>query len=42
MDALFTIIGTGAVIVVFAALSVVFGTDTRDGFSERTMRPSYR
>ena len=42
MEALLTIVGTGAVVVVFAALSVLFGTDTRDGFSDRTMRPTWR
>ena len=42
MDVLLTIIGTGAVAVVFAALSVVFGTDTRDGFTDRTLRQTFR
>jgi hypothetical protein len=42
MEALFTIIGSGAVLVVFCALSVLFGTEGRDGFAERPFRPTYR
>ena len=42
MDALFTIIGTAVVLVVFAALSIAFGTDTRDGFTERCLHSAAR
>ncbi|HET7473500.1 MAG TPA: hypothetical protein VFJ71_10270 [Candidatus Limnocylindrales bacterium] len=42
MDALFTIVGTTALLIVFAALSVLFGTDTRDGFTDRPIRPTFR
>ena len=41
MEAVFTIIGTALVLVVFAALSIAFGTDTRDGFTERSLRPTH-
>ena len=39
MDALFTIAGLIAILIVFAALSVAIGTDTRDGFADRPARP---
>lgn len=34
MEAFFTIIGTGTLLVVFAILSVLFGAESRDGFAE--------
>jgi hypothetical protein len=42
MEAFFTIIGAGAALVIFSALSVLLGTDSRDGFTERAFRPTYR
>jgi len=42
MEAFFTIIGTGALLVVFAVLSVLFGAESRDGFTERDLGPTYR
>ena len=42
MEAFFTIIGSGAVFVVFAALSVLCGTEGRDGFTERSLRRTFR
>jgi hypothetical protein len=42
MDALLTIIGTAVVLALFAVLSVAFGADTRDGFTERLLRPTFR
>ena len=42
MEAFFTIIGSGAALVVFCALSVLLGTDSRDGFTDRPFRPTYR
>jgi hypothetical protein len=41
MEALFTIAGIIAVLVVFGALSVAIGVDSRDGFSERPARPTF-
>jgi hypothetical protein len=41
MDALFTITGLIAVLIVFAALSVAVGVDTRDGFADRPTRPVF-
>ena len=40
MDALFTIVGIVAVRVVFAALSVAIGVDSRDGFADPSPRPT--
>jgi hypothetical protein len=42
VDAFLTIVGTGAMLVVFALLSIVLGTDSRDDYTERTLHPSYR
>lgn len=42
MDTLITILGSGAVLILFSVLSVLFGTDTRDGFTERSLGPTYR
>ena len=42
MEAFVTIIGTGFVLIVFAVLSVLFGTDLRDGFTERDLGPTFR
>jgi hypothetical protein len=42
MEALLTLIGTGVLLAVFSALSVLFGTDTRDGFTDRSLRQTFR
>ena len=42
MEAFSTIIGTVLLFAVFAGLSVLFGTDTRDGFTDRPLRPTFR
>ena len=41
MEALFTIAGIIAVLVVFAALSVAIGADSRDGFTDPSPRPMF-
>jgi hypothetical protein len=40
MDALFTIAGVIAVLIVFAVLSVAIGADSRDGFAGPSPRSS--
>jgi hypothetical protein len=39
MDALFTIAGLIVILIVFAALSVAIGADTRDGFADHPAHP---
>lgn len=39
MEPFLEIVGAGTVLLLFVILSVLFGTDTRDGFTERTVRP---
>lgn len=42
METFLTIVGTGTVLVLFAILSVLFGVDSRDGFTEPTYTNGYR
>jgi hypothetical protein len=42
MDALFTLIGIAALLVLFGAVSVAIGADSRDGFVDATRRPAFR
>jgi hypothetical protein len=42
VDTLITILGTGAVLILFSFLSVLYGTDTRFGFTVRSLGPTYR
>jgi len=42
MEALFTIVGSGIVLVVFSALSVLCGADSRDDFTDRSLHPTLR
>ena len=41
MEVFVTIIGIGALLGIFSILSVLLGSDTRDGFPDRTLRPSF-
>jgi hypothetical protein len=41
MEALLTIAGIVAVLVVFGALSVAIGTDSRDGYTDSPARPTF-
>lgn len=42
MEAFITIIGIGALLGIFSILSVLIGSDTRDAFTDQTLRPSFR
>jgi hypothetical protein len=41
MEALFTITGIVAVLVLFSALSVAIGVDSRDDFADQSPRPMF-
>jgi len=42
MDALITILTITALFIVLAGASLLFGSDSRDGFADDRMRPNLR